>query len=620
MAIETSPYAGYAAQVVIDKYNKSVELANAAMKNVQSAANAFNTSIYTPPQISVQWTTLAAPALPPIPEMPELPEVTINDPGEAPGALTATLVDVAIDDFDVTMPTLNFGTAPTITIGSAPAIPQVNDVALPDVPVIALPDVPQFLTLQTPTFGGINLREEWLDKLSDIPELTLSAPTRFEYAVGQRYGSQLLESLKAGINARIHGGSGIAPAVEQQLWDRARDRETQLALAREQEVLRSAESLGFSLPSGVMLAQLADARREYQDKLSSLSRDIAIKQAELEQENVKNAIQAALQLEGTLIDEHYKFEQLVFEAAKVVAEQSIAAINANIEQYKALLGGFQTYASTYDTIMRGELSKVEVFKALLSAEETKSSINKSLVERYKAEIEGRMTAVELYKARVGAAQTLMEVERTRIQAGAERVKAFVATVEAETSKAEMYKAQVSAEAAKVGAVEAVARAYSAKVGAQAEKARIEIAKLQAHVSVKGMEWEGWKAKVSASAAKVDADAKIAGVLVDGYKIGAAASEAQAASLMRRWEADIKQYEASQSLTFQAAKANADAVMHTNDARLEAAKVSLATSAQQVASAWSMVSASAQIDSGYRQSHGISFNYSGDVSSDVSPQT
>ena len=620
MAVESSPYASYAAQVVIDKYNKSLNLAEAAAKKSEEAATAFRASIYTPPQISVQWQTLAAPSLPPVPDMPVLPDVQFEEPGATPASLDISFGNVQIDDINLEIPTLDFGTAPNLVIGSAPAMPSIRDVVVPDAPQVSLPDVPQFLQLQTVAFGGVNLREEWLDKLGDVPELTLVEPVPFDHTIGSEYASQLLDGLKAALNARIHGGTGLAPAVEQKIWDRARDRETQIALAKERDVLRGAEALGFALPSGVLAAQLADARREYHDKLSSLSRDIAIKQAELEQENIKASIQMAITLESTLIDNHYKYEQLAFEAAKVTVEQSIAVINARIEQFKALLQGYQTYASTYDTLVKAELSKVEVFKALLSAEETKANINKSLVERYKAEIEGRMAAVEIYKARVGAAQTMVELEKTRIQAGAEQVKAFVATVNAEVSKADLYKTRVSAETAKVDAVEAVARAYSAKVGAQAEKARIEVAKVQAQVAAKGLEWDGWKAKLAASVARVEAGAKASGMLVDGYKAGAAASEAQAMSIMRRWEADIKQYEASQNLAMQAAKANMDSVMHTNDAKLRASEIAMTTSSQKVASAWSMVSASAQIDSGIRNSESVSYNYSGEVSSDVAART
>lgn len=588
--------------IVNDKYAKSVQLANDAAARATAAAQVFNESIYQPAQISVQWQTLAAPNLPPIPELPALPEIAFVEPGGEPGALVASIPDIRIDELDLPMPVLNFGQAPTLTIGQAPALPQVRDVAIPDAPVVTLPEAPQFLALQTHTFGGVNLHENWLDKLDNLPELSILQPAPFNYRPGARYASQLLENLKATLNTRIQGGSGIAPAVEQQIWARARDRETQLALAREQEVLRGAEALGFPLPSGVLAGQLADARREYHDKLSGLSRDVAIKQAELEQSNLQSSIQSALQLESTLLEDAYKLEMLGFEASKAAADNAIAAHNAALEHFKALLAGYQAYAAAYETVIKAELNKVEVFKALLVAEETKASINNSLVQRYKAEIEGSMAVVEIYKARVGAAQTLVQLEGARIQAGAEQVKAFVATVNAETAKADMYKTQVSAEATKVEAVGAMARAYGAKVGAQAEKARAEVARFQALVSAKGLEWDGWKARLQAATTRMEAAAKTSSVIVDGYRLGVSAAEAQAGAYMRRWEADMKQYEASQELSFRVAKSNADAVAHANDMKMEAGKITLATATQGVASAWSMVSASAGLTSGMSYSY------------------
>ncbi len=582
------------AEIVQDKYDKSVALADAATSAVNSFQDALNNSVYQPPTISVQWSTLAAPNLPHVPDLPPLPEIVLNVPTDVPGALDASLGEVRIDDFEFEAPTLNFPQVPTLSIGQAPSLPQVRDVEVPDAPLVALPDVPEFLQLQTHSFGGINLHEDWLDKLDDIPTLSILQPAPFSYSPGAKYASQLLDNLKASLNARIHGGTGLKPAVEQALWDRARDRETQAALAREQEVARSAEALGFPLPSGAMAGQLADARREYHDKLSSLSRDIAIKQADLEQANLQQSTTLALQLETALLEDAYKFEALALEAAKAVADNAIAAHNASVEHFKALLAGYQAYASAYQTVIQAELNKVEVFKALLSAEQVKADINKSLVERYKAEIDGSMAVVQIYQARVGAAKTLVELEGTRIQAGAEQVKAFIATVNAETSKAELYKATVSAEGTKVEAFGALTRAYASKVGAQAERARVEVAKLGAKVQAKSLEWDGWKALLSAESARVEAAARNSSVIVDGYRAGAIAVEAQAGAYMRRWEADIKQYEASTNITFQAAKINADAVMHANDARMDAAKVGYTVSSQRVASAWAMVSAQAQI--------------------------
>ena len=92
--------------------------------------------------------------------------------------------------------------------------------------------------------------------------------------------------------------------------------------------------------------------------------------------------------------------------------------------------------------------------------------------------------------------------------------------------------------------------------------------------------------------------------MDGYRALASAAEAQAGAVMRQWESNIKQYEASKELTFRVAKANADAVMHAQDMMMEANKVSLATQAQSVASAWMMVSASADVKSSTSYSYNL----------------
>ncbi len=142
----------------------------------------------------------------------------------------------------------------------------------------------------------------------------------------------------------------------------------------------------------------------------------------------------------------------------------------------------------------------------------------------------------------------------------------------------------------------------AKVGAQAERSRVLIAKYQADISAKGLEWDGWKTKLQAEVAKMDSAVKQSALLYDGYKIASTATDTRAAALMRRWEADIRQYEAGQHLVMEAGKANAQATMHAYDAKLEAAKVALATSSQNAASAWSMVSASAQVGSNMSYSY------------------
>lgn len=605
-------------EIVTNSFAQANTYANDAKTALTSFTNALNGALYTPPTIALNWTSISAPTVPTVGAVPTMPTIAFTLPGGEPAALSDTLPDITIDDFAVGVPTTTFPTAPTLTFGAAPTIPAIGTITVPSAPMVTMPDAPTYLSLSTVTFGGLDIHADWLTKLETIPELTLASPTPYSYIAGPEYSSALLDGLKAVLVDRLTGGSGLTPAVEQAIWDRARSRETQLGLANEAEIMRASEAMGFQLPAGVLAVQLREARQNYYDKLSTLSRDVAIKQAELEQENLKQTIAAGMDLEGKLIDYSYKLEELTFQTAKAYADNAIQVYNAAVEGYKALLSGYQTYAGAYKTIIESELAKVEVYKAELSGEQTKASINNTLVQQYKAQIEASMAQVEIFKAQVGAAQTLVQLEQAKIGAAGEQIRAYVAQVNAETSKVEAYKVGVQAESAKVEVYRAQTQAYSAKAGAQAERARAEISRYSALTQAKSLEWDGWKAKIAGETARIQALSTQSSVLVDGFKAGAAATEAQGTLNARVWESNIKQYEAGQQLAIQTAKVNGDFAIQTNNARLDAAKAGAQVYAQLTSSAYSMIHASAGVSASAGMS--VGYSYSNDTTSAVSPVT
>ncbi len=584
----------------------------------ESFTQALASSIYAPPTISLTWNSIAPPSLPDIPNAPTMPTIQFLAPGGRPSELLLDTPSVTIDDFTEVAPTLTLPAAPTLSYGAVPTVPSPDAVTLPTAPTLTFPTAPTYLSLSAVSFGGINLHEDWLTKLENMPELALVAPTPYSYAPGPEYASALLDALKATLAARMGGGTGLDPAVEQAIWDRARDRETKIALGNEAEIMRASEALGFMLPAGVLAAQLREAQQNYYDKLSELSRDVAIKQADLEQANLKDTIAAGMQLEGQLIDYAWKLEQLTFENAKVYADNAIQSYNASVEGYKALLAGYQTYANNYKTLIDAELAKVEVYKAQLQAEQTKADINKTLVEQYKAEIDAGMSQVEIYRAQVGAAQTLVQLEQTKISAAGEQVRAYVAQVNAETAKVEAFKAQVQAQSTLVDVYKTKADAFSAKVGAQAEKAKADLARYNALVQAKSSEWDSYRVKVQAESERIRALGVQSGALLDGFKAQAAAIEAEAKMHTMVWETQIKDYEAGQQLVLQTAKINADVALQANNARLDASKVGAQVYAQLTSSAYGMINASASISGS--ASNSVSYSYGGDVSSEVSPKT
>lgn len=602
------------AEQVAAAFSAATNYAESAKSSLTGFTNALNTSIYAPPTINVTWNAIAPPSLPDIPDAPTMPTIVFTAPDGEPLDLVLETPDIVIDDFVEPDPSLTIPTAPTVTYGTVPTVPAVEDVVVPTAPTLAVVDTPTFLSLNTISFGGIDLHEDFLANLESIPALTLVPPTPYSYARGPEYASALLNDLKATLASRLSGGTGLSNAVEQAIWDRARDRETKLALANEADISRAAEALGYELPSGVLTAQLREAQKNYYDKLSELSRDVAVKQAELEQENLRQTIDAGMRLEAQLIDYSYKLESLSFENAKAYAENALQIYNGAIDEYRALLGSYQVYATSYKTIIDAELAKVEVYRAQLQGEQAKADINRTLVEQYKAQVEAGLAQVEIYRAQVGAAQTLVQLEEAKISAAGEQIKAYVAQVNAETAKVEAYKASVQAEATKVEMFKTKADAFSAKVGAQAERAKAELARYNALVQAKASEWEAYRTKVQAESARIEALGKQSETLLDGFKANAAAVEAEARMHTQVWETQIKDYEASQQIALHTARANSEAVVATNNARLDAAKVGAQVYAQLTASAYSMINASASV--GATSSMSVGWSYGGDVSGEA----
>jgi hypothetical protein len=607
-----------AAEQVDNTFNKATIYATEAKTAAATFLSALEGAIYAPPTLSVTWDSIAAPTLPSLPAVPTLPTITFNAPGFTPNQLALAEPTITIDDFTEVAPTLTLSTPPTVTVGAVPTVPAVVTPTIPTAPTLPAVAQPTYLSLSTVTTPTIDLRDSWLTSLETVPALTLLEPTPYSYSRGADYASSLLSSLSSTLLARISGGSGFSTAVETALWARLRDREARTAQGNVDQISRTADALGFQLPAGVVAAQTRLAEQEYFTKVSEGAREISIKQAELEQANAKQAIESGIQLESQLIDYSFKMEQLAFESAKQYADNAIQLHNASVEKYRALLAAYEAYREGYKIVIDGQLALVEVYKAELQGEQTKAEVNRTLVEQYKAEIEAGLAQVQIYNAQVNAAQTLVQLEQAKIGAASEQIRAYVATINAETAKVEAYKASVEAETTKVMVYKTTVDAYAAKVSAQAERSRAEVSRYSALYQAKASEWEGYRSVVSAESERIRALGVQSETLLDGYKAATTSIVAEATMQSDIWKASMTQYEASKNIAIQTARLNNDAVLTTNNARLDAAKVGAQIYAQLTASAYSMIHASAGISGS--GSNSVSYSYSNDTTTAVSPVT
>lgn len=171
-------------------------------------------------------------------------------------------------------------------------------------------------------------------------------------------------ALRTALEARLAGGTGLNSTVETAIWDRAREREAAIAQAQVDEATLQDEALGFDFPTGALNARLEAVGQEYHNKVNGISRDIAIKQADLEQQNLRDAISALQALYGFIVTqdvEHWKAlisqneatQNYVLQAARINAD----ILNAN---RATQLDAAKTLAQTFAQLAASAIGRVGV--------------------------------------------------------------------------------------------------------------------------------------------------------------------------------------------------------------------------------------------------------------------
>jgi hypothetical protein len=208
--------------------------------------------------------------------------------------------------------------------GDAPVIRTDFDYP-EDLGEIVLPDVPPFHELDIPPPFEYNFPD-----FAEIPPEYLGPPPpslTFNWDEDP-YDSELIRAVTAELLDRVvNGGTGLHPLVEQAIWERARNREDVLSMKARMEVLTASATRGFFRPSGSTVAALDMLAQANQSKQADLSREIAIKQAELEQENLKFSIQQSIALEQMMINQYNSALTRAFEAQKFIQQAAVEIFN-----------------------------------------------------------------------------------------------------------------------------------------------------------------------------------------------------------------------------------------------------------------------------------------------------
>ncbi|MHB0965271.1 MAG: hypothetical protein ACYC36_02345 [Bellilinea sp.] len=148
------------------------------------------------------------------------------------------------------------------------------------------------------------------------------------------YSSNLLTDTRAVLLQWVDGVStGLLPSVEQAIWDRGRGRETTNSNRKSKEAIRNFAMRGFSKPPGALSTELLDAVQEAQNANSTFSRDVMIKQADLEQSNRRFSLEQAAKMEQAMIEYTNQQMNRALDMAKAIQQFAIEIFGHEVQAY-----------------------------------------------------------------------------------------------------------------------------------------------------------------------------------------------------------------------------------------------------------------------------------------------
>ena len=560
-----------------------------------------------------------------LPDPPENPGIVASFPAAPADPVLTAISDLSLPsapEFTASPAIIDLSfPAPTSLSETAPTAPTLNDVPIPDSPSLIIPEVPTMLSVNLPNAPTLVI-QDFTAALTELAEPPAGTLTFIEPA----YTSALLDGVKAFLLQWVNGAAtGIAPAVEQAIWDRGRAREDIGSLRKMDEVRRVMAGRGFPLPPGALNTALLEAVQEGVDKNSTLNREVMIKQAEMEQQNRQFAITNTIQLEGQLLTYSNQVAQRAYEVANATLRAGIDLYQAVVSGYNARVQAFATRAQVWKQQIDAELTKLQVYQAELEGQKLIGELNVQQVEVYKARLQGVSSLVEVYKAQIEAANVRASINKTVIDGYVGQVQGYGEVVRAKSAEYEGYATRVKAEVSKVEVFAAEADAYKSQVDGYDALVRAKVAVQAAQIKIgQELPLETFKAKIQAFNGLVQGEAARIQAINGMYETDGRvfASIAQAEGTKAGAESEIFKAEAQYAIgaagvQVEQAKIVINKLTTSVALLIEAIKAGAQVSAQLAASALSAVNLHGSISDSNNTSSSVSGSLQGSSSVSVS---
>lgn len=489
-----------------------LDTANSIMGTAGNRLSNIGYIIPTVPAINLE----NRPTVPTMPAVPDMLDQALElppDPGEAPAyqdvgdlnicteprlqAQVPNFVDPArpgqLAEFTTQLPTINTSAQfpePPPALDVAPAEPQLSDYAVPVKPQI---DMPTF-DKAVPTFDKAapqDLPGQFQALYRDMsPGMVAVLDDQVDRLI-RTYNPEFhpaMARIEAQLNRYLDGGTGFNPAVEDALYERARDKGHAELQRMQLSAWSAASARGFTLPGSTVAAALQDARQAHADNLARQATEIVVKQAELEQANLQFAVERSSSLRMDVfraaLSYHSNLIQINGQAINV-AQQIIALVvegfNAEVKAFQARLEAWRAEVQLFETRLKAALAAIDIYKAEIDALQALVQVDTAKVNIYRAKIDVLQALTQVYRTRIDAVLGQAEYEKLKLEVYRTQVQAYSARVDAKNSEWAGYRAALEGNNAKANLYSARVQAYSVEMSGfkTGVEAKVEVLRAQA---------------------------------------------------------------------------------------------------------------------------------------------
>lgn len=521
-----------------------------------------------------------------IPEL-EVPELDVPDAPEAPGdyaPLPALDVGTA-PDIDAIAPTFleperpanlrDFAvSAPSITTEFAfPEPPeQLQDINFlpPELADRAEPEEPE---LQIPVFEATdpgsaptaptNLRATLATAYETAaPAMRTALGTElddFLARINPQFHTQMA-ALEAKLTRYLEGGTALDPTIENAIFERGRGKVTAEFRRAIDTAADAAAGRGMTIPDGAMNSAIRQLRQGAGDANARAAVDIAVKQAELEQQNTQFAIttsatlrqavlSAALSYHGNLVT--LNGQALTYAQALLTAV--IETYNLEVRAFTARLELYRAQAQVYETRMRAVQALVDMYRARVEALRALTDVDLARVKVYEARLQSLQVLASVYRTQVETVVQRASLEKLKIDLFGAQVQQYEAESRGKSAEWQAYSAAIGGQEARIRAFEAEIRAQGERVRAFGITVDAKRAQIQTVTDYNRGLTDRYVAEVQGFRALVDAQGSINSSLLDLQRVQLAAVAARLGAQETQARVNLEYHRANASTTLEVFK-------------------------------------------------------------------